>query len=449
MSVRRGISLSALAFVLAGLLCAQRAAAQDAPANPMPTSAPAVAEGNVTFAFDLYKELARDPVYKQRNILFSPYSLASALTMLAEGAQGRTAEQIGSVLNHNSMRRAGDGPKLQTVHEAFAWTNQILKSSSHANPAATTQPALDAYELAISNSIAVQQRFPLVEQFSKTIAQYYGAGNLQSADFSSNPEIERAKINAAIASQTNQKIKTLLPPGAINPLTRMLITNAVYFKGAWQNPFKKAETKKQMFRIDATHDFYTETMHAPLLNIGYGGGDQFQAIALPYRGNDPNGSDLAMLVLLPDRIDGLPELERSLLGRGFYGWLGTMQAKQVEVFLPRFRMNQSLDLQTTLSRLGMPDAFEPTADFSGISAAARRDGLHIQTVLHQALAEVSEEGTEAAAATAVAGGTFGARPDSSRARPIIFRADHPFIFMIYHYPTGSILFMGRVINPAG
>jgi serpin B len=228
----------------------------------------------------------------------------------------------------------------------------------------------------------------------------------------------------------------LLQPPHPRADTSLVLTNATYFKGDWASPFPKAATKDEVFTVTEDKRVGVPMMHRTG-RLNYLDGGDFQALELPYAGND-----LAMVVLLPKKVDGLDEFERSLTAGSLADRLAKLRPRRVEVALPRFRMESGFELQSVLSAMGMPAAFGD-ADFSGING--RRD-LFISAVIHKAFVDVNEEGTEAAAATAVL------MPRAAAVRPepaVVFRADHPFAFLIRHDRSGSLLFLGRVINPRG
>jgi serpin B len=239
-----------------------------------------------------------------------------------------------------------------------------------------------------------------------------------------------------VESKTQQKIKELIPQGVLTVLTRLVLANAIYFKGDWAVQFDGKATAKAPFHVAPG-----ETVEAPLMSqknqFGYAELGELQVLALNYK-----GKALSMVVLLPKKPDGLAALETSLTPANLEKWTRNLPAREVQVFLPKFKMTSQFRLNEKLRALGMTDAFdESKADFSGLDG--RKQYLFITAVLHKAFVEVNEEGTEAAAATAV---VIGLR--SAPARPLVFRADHPFLFLIRDNRTGSILFLGRVVDPA-
>jgi serpin B len=291
-------------------------------------------------------------------------------------------------------------------------------------------------ELNIANCLWAQKGHPFLPAFLKTAQQNYQA-NLNQADFATEAEAARSEINRWVAQKTEDKIRDILPPGSLEPLTRLVLANAIYFKGIWAKPYDKSETSTQPFHVSNA-----QQVNAPLMHhfdeVRYLENSSFQAVELPYQ-----GGQLSMVVMLPRKVDGCGDLENRLTPALLSSSLKEMKPQRVEIFLPRFKLESSFDLNAVLARMGMPDAFSPKSDFS------RMDGsklLYISHVFHKAWGEVNEEGTEAAAATAVAVVTRGAvKPPPP---PPVFRADHPFVFLIRDTNSGSILFLGRLSQPS-
>jgi serpin B len=299
------------------------------------------------------------------------------------------------------------------------------------------QPAgRSKYELSIANALWGQQGFAFRDDFLTLTRQHYGAG-LRTVDFQA-PEPARQTINRWVEEQTRNKIKDLMPEGSIDAMTRLVLTNAIYFKGPWEEPFPKAATRPAPFQLGGG-----KTVQAPLMhvggNFGYFESDTLQAVSLPYAGDS-----LSMVVLLPRKVDGLAELERALTPKALAGWLSGLARRDGDVMLPRFQMSSSFDLQAALEALGVRRAFHRGADFSGLTPSP--EPLYISKVVHKAFVDVNEEGSEAAAATGVGISVLSAPVPRQR---FTFRADHPFLILIRGSRTGSILFLGRVANPAG
>ena len=254
------------------------------------------------------------------------------------------------------------------------------------------------------------RRAPWLRPFLATTRRNYRAG-LREVDFVKQTEAARRTINRWVERQTRDKIKDLLAKGTLTPMTRLVLTNAIYFKGDWASQFKKKNTKDAPFKLSAG-----KSVKAPMMK-------------------------LSMVIFLPKKVDGLPDVEKSLGKTGPDALLKKLHEQEVVVSVPKFKMTSQFGLKKVLTAMGMKDAFTGKADFSGMNG---RKDLFISAVIHKAFVDVNEEGTEAAAATAVVM-VGGAAP----APPPVFRADHPFLFLIRHEKTGVVLFMGRVMSPKG
>ena len=400
------------ALVLAVALAA--GVAEDAGAGAAADSAEAaLVRGNDQFAFDLYAGLRR----REGNVFISPYSISTALGMTYAGARGPTATEMATVL-----RFPVTGDRL---HEAFARVTRDVSRIGSGGKA----------ELYIANALWPQTGLPLDPAFKKTVGSLYAAG-LTPLDFLNTPEKARMTINAWVEQQTRDRIKNLIPETAVDHRTRLVLTNAVYFKGVWKHPFPEPATRNDAFALSTGKKVGDVPFMRQVERLRYLDGGSFQALELPYT-ND----ELSMIVLLPKQVGGLAELEAMLTAKAVSDWLARMTVQVVDVTLPRFKITAELRLKETLSRLGMPLAFSDTADFSGV---AKGDGLKLSDVFHKAYVEVNEKGTEAAAAT---GGVMVPTSAGPPIRMEVFRADHPFFFVIRENGTGSLLFAGRLASP--
>jgi serpin B len=269
----------------------------------------------------------------------------------------------------------------------------------------------------------------------KIAAGDYNA-NIQQADFKTSADAVTREINRWVAEKTNNKIQHILPPGSVDSLTRLVLANALYFKGAWASPFEEGATSTQPFHLSTNRQDAVPLM-GQTAGFKYIGNNDFQAIELPYI-----GVASSMIILLPRHIDGCGQLENRLTPSLLSSTLAQMKTQKVELRLPRFRLECSVDLKETLAKMGMPDAFGLQADLSGLDGA--RD-LFISGVFHKAWGEIKDEGTEAAAATA--GAIVLCQEEDEPAPPVIFRADHPFIFLIRDMRSGGLLFAGRLAEP--
>jgi serpin B len=369
--------------------------------------------GNTAFALSLYQKLAS----AEGNLFFSPFSVSTALAMTFAGARGNTAREMAAAL-HFSM----EGEELQS---AFAGLKRNLLEAEREG----------GVRLKVANALWPQKGYPFLPEYLALLERYYGT-TATPMDYARAAEQARQTINQWVERETENKIKDLIPSGVLGPLTRLVLTNGIYFKGDWASQFKKSATHEAPFQM-----IPGSSIKVPMMTqehrFKYGELDDLQVLELPYV-----GKDLSMVVLLPRRVDGLPKLEQALTPDGLAEWTGSLQEHEVVVFLPKFKLLSQFRLDATLQALGMVEAFSPgKADFSGMDG--KPHWLYIGAALHKAFVDVNEEGTEAAAATGVVVGVT-----SARVQPPTFRADHPFLFLIRDNRTGSILFMGRVVDPS-
>ncbi len=377
----------------------------------------AVAEGSNVFALELYKELAR----RDGNLFFSPYSLSTALAMTYAGARGETARQMA-----RTLRFKLDGHPL---HAAYGALMRDLNAR-----------AGDAFELHAANAIWGQRGEGWLEPFTRLLETRYGAP-LREVDLTNDADGAAREINAWVERETRKRIRDLVGPGAIRPLTRLVLANAIYFKGDWLAAFNKRATHDAPFRLAGGGEVTVQMMFRSG-GFWYHETSQAQILEIPYR-----GGDLSMIIVLPRAVDGLAAIEKSmppgLRMRPPPYTVVKRRWRKVLVYLPRFTFTSELGLAETLSAMGMPLAFGGKSDFSGMNG---KQDLFVSAVLHKAFVEVNERGTEAAAATAVMMAAK-CRGPSRKREPPVFRADHPFVFMIRDRRTRAILFMGRVVNP--
>lgn len=370
------------------------------------------------FAFELYNQ------YKNTtdNVFFSPYSISSALEMTYEGARGQTAREMQSVFHFSA--------------------DQDIRIPSFAKLYSQINAKNDAYQLSTANALWAQKDYPFDPNYVKTIATYYG-GNASNLDFKNDAENSRQTINSWVSSKTNSKIPELLAKGILNGATRLVLTNAIYFKSKWESVFKKNATQPQDFTTAAKNKIKAPTMYQEA-HFNYGETSDYQAIELPYENND-----LSMVIILP-RAGNTGAVEGNLGADSFGGLKKSLKSELVDVYLPKFKFDTAYSMSKTLVTMGMPTAFDSdNADFAGMydKVKANNDNLYISDVIHKAYVDLNEDGTEAAAATAVVMITAAIAHGPARPEPKVFRADHPFIFAIVHNATGSILFLGKVNDP--
>ncbi|HWE37502.1 MAG TPA: serpin family protein [Isosphaeraceae bacterium] len=381
--------------------------------RPKATDRDAVVAGCNAFALDLYDRLRAG----EGNLFLSPASIATALAMTYAGARGETAAEMERTLHLTT------GP--ERLHRAMKELLEELNAGGKAG----------GYRLAVANALWLGDLLPVHEEFVTLIEEHYGAG-LHAVDFQNAAEEARKRINAWVEGQTEGKIRDLIAPGMLTPLTVLVLTNAIYFKGDWLAKFEKRQTRDEPFHVAAGRD-----VPVPLMRrtgeYEYHDAGSFQALRLAYRG------DLSMVVLLPKKVGGLLALEESLTPKRLASCLDALRRREVIVLLPRFQVEARFGLNDALAAMGMSQAFDRLrADFSGMVGPP---GASIDAVVHQAFVAVDEKGTEAAAATAV---VMVARSMATPGpQPPVFRADHPFLFLIRDDRTGLILFLGRVVDP--
>jgi serpin B len=287
------------------------------------------------------------------------------------------------------------------------------------------------FRLHVVNAIWGQQGFSFLPDYLDLLAQNYGAG-LRLLDFVKAAESSRQTINNWVSQQTEEKINNLLPPGSINEMTRLVLTNAIYFNAAWLSQFKPESTIDGQFHLLNGSDVPAKMMNQTEL-LGYVNGGNYQAVELPY-----DGDELSMIILLP-QADHFKDFEAALNNQVVSDIIGSIKYQQVAISMPKFKFESEFSLKDTLSAMGMPVAFTGDADFSGMDG---RTDLEISDVIHKAYVSVDEAGTEAAAASGVI-----MRLVAVPAQPVQVTIDHPFIFLIRDLKTGAILFVGRVTNP--
>lgn len=389
----------------------------DAPAAD-PAALDDLVSGVNGFAFDLYGAVAEGG---DDNLFFSPYSVSSALAMTWAGARGETAHEMADAL--------GFGRDPDRIHAAFGELTGRLEQAAGGGQEGEEVRRL---RLSIANALWGQDGFAFAEAYRRLLTERYGA-HLERLDFRGSPEQARATINRWVEQETEGKIEDLVPPGAIETDTRLVLTNAVYFKGAWTEQFSEGSTRDAPF-----HLLDGETVQAPMMSrtggYPYAERQGYRAVELPYA-----GGDTAMLVVVPDE-GAFGRVEGTFSAGELDTLADALETRQVRLGLPRFEVTTAAPLGPALRDLGIERVFTDRADLSGIPAEPV--DLYLDRVLHKAWVAVDEEGTEAAAATAAS-----IALTSAPMNPVVLNVDRPFLFLIRHRPTGLVLFAGRVLDP--
>lgn len=417
--MKKKITLISISFILAlfSMSCAKdvkKESSTDVDATTKSSEkvgVESVANGNIEFAFNLYSKLKDE----NGNIFLSPYSVSSALAMTYGGAKKKTASQMVAALNFPENEKS--------VHKGFKNLDNLMSSINSKGDV----------KLAVANSLWPEKTFKFLKEYVKLLKEMYGV-TVSPQDFVKAAEKARLNINTWVEDNTNKKIVDLIGEGVLDDVTKLVLVNAIYFKGDWKIQFNKEHTREASFFVGESKN--KVQMMSSKAKYRYAEDNSVQVIELPYK-----GEELSMVVVLPKVKDSLAAIESSMTYKVMQVWEKAMLSKEVNLFLPKFKIEWGTKtLDPALKELGMVEAFSPKADFSGMTG---NKDLFIKTVLHKAFIEVNEEGSEAAAATAV----VMARASIDGPRPIYFRADHPFLFFIKEKSTGTILFMGRVVDP--
>ena len=370
------------------------------------------ANSNNQFMMKMYNILANDK--KQDNIFFSPFSISSALAMTFAGSDGNTEVEMANALEFSA--------NTELFHKDFSRvTNKINEIGKKGK-----------VKLNIANSLWLQDGYTFKDKFINIGKKYYSA-EIENLNFAES-ERSRQIINKWVEGKTNNKIKNLIPKGILDALTRLVLTNAVYFKGEWKEQFKKRVTKDNVFYTFKNKEVIVKMMYNKA-HYGYFENDKFQLLEMSYKGDD-----VSMFVLLPNDKKGLSAIEKTIDMKLIDSAISKIEKKEVRVSFPKFKINLSYELSKLMESLGMVDAFSKRADFSKMTGTKE---LYISAIIHKTFIEVDEKGTEAAAATAVVMRMKSAPPKPSPE----FKADHPFFYFIRENSTGTILFTGRMNDP--
>jgi len=373
-------------------------------------------EGNSAFAFELYQALREE----RGNLFYSPYSISLALAMTYAGGRGETAQQMADTLQFLLEQ--------DRLHPAFNWLDAELMRRGEGAAGKDGE----GFRLNIVNAIWGQKDYEFLSDFLDILAENYGAG-LRILDFITETEKSRLTINDWVSDQTEGRIEDLIPQGAIDALTRLVLTNAIYFNAAWGYPFDEDMTADGPFYL-LDGGQVAVPMMKQTESFGYTEGEGYQAVELLY-----DGGELSMVILLPE-AGKFEAFEEGLQAHHVDAIINDLQLTEVALTMPQFEFESEFSLKDTLAGMGMPIAFSSSADFSGMTG--NRD-LFISDVVHKAFVAVDEAGTEAAAATAVIMALTAVPPP-----PVEVTIDRPFIFLIRDIETGAILFVGRVMNPS-
>ena len=401
--------LTVLAVLFCGSGCESLGVTTPVPRVPASESVKKVAADNSAFAFDLYQQLRQS---EEGNLFFSPYSISTALAMTYAGARGETEQQMCEVMHF--------GLPQSDLHAATSALANDLDGAGKGR----------GYQLHIANRLWGREDVKFLDPFLAVTRDDYRA-ELTRLDFAGQTEKSRQTINSWVEKQTNDRIKELLKPGIVKGTTLLVLTNAIYFKGDWAEKFEKDRTRDEPFHLSADKKVAVPMMFQNC-EFRLAELEELKMLELPYR-----GEDLSMLVLLPEENVELAAIEEQLSLEKLEAWRAKLAKQEVNVWLPRFKMTSEFQLNEALIDLGMSLPFSAEADFSGMTGSK---DIYISAVVHKAFVEVNEEGTEAAAATAVVA-------DEAGGIMAQFRADRPFLLLICDNHTGSILFFGRLTNP--
>ncbi|XP_049680079.1 ovalbumin-related protein Y-like [Accipiter gentilis] len=381
---------------------------------------------NAEFCFDAFKELKVH--HANDNIFYSPLSIISALAMVYLGARGNTQSQMEKVLHFDNVTEVGDTTDSQCgtseyIHNLF---KDLLSDITIPNA---------TYSLKMADRLYIEKTYPVLPEYLECAKKFYKAG-LEEVNFKTATEEARQLINSWVEKETNGWIQDFLVSGSVDLDTVLVLVNAIYFKGVWKTAFKEDDTREVPFNVTEQESRPVQMMcQNSTFKVATVAAEKMKILELPYA-----SGELSMLVLLPDDVSGLEQLESKISFEKLMEWTSpnVMEKKRVKVYLPRMKIEQKYNLTSVLMALGMTDLFSPLANLSGISSA---ESLKISEAIHEAYMEVNEEGTEMAGSAGVVGDI----KHSSEFEE--FRADHPFLFLIKHNPTNIILFFGRYCSP--
>ncbi|XP_032007982.1 serpin-like protein HMSD isoform X1 [Hylobates moloch] len=376
----------------------------------------ALSEANGTFALNLLKKLGEN---NSNNMFFSPLSMSSALAMVFMGAKGNTAAQMSQALCFSKIR-GEDGDINQGFQSLLVAINRTDTK----------------YVLRTANGLFGEKSYDFLTGFTDSCGKFYQA-KIKQLDFVNDTEKSTTHVNSWVADKTKGKITEVLSPHSVDSLTKLILVNAIYFKGSWNSPFEQHKTREMPFKISKNKEKPVQMMfQKSTFQMTYAKEILTKILLLPYVGEELN-----MIIMLPDENTDLKTVEKELSYERFIEWTmpDKMRKREMEIFLPRFKLEENYNMEHVLHSMGMVDAFEQgRADFSGMSS---KKGLYLSKAMHKSFVEINEEGTEAAAATTLEITLLCGRC------PLRFCADHPFLFFIQHRETSGILFCGRFSSP--
>ncbi|XP_066415300.1 ovalbumin-like [Molothrus aeneus] len=385
-----------------------------------------ISAANAEFCFDVFKEVKLH--HPNDNIFYCPLSMIAALAMVYLGARNNTEYQMEKVLHFDKIAGLGSTQtrcgKSVNIHLLF---KEILSD--------ITAPEAN-YSLHIANRLYAEKTSHILPIYLKCVKKLYRSG-LEMVNFKTASNQARQRINSWVKNQTNGQIQDFLEPSSVNPQTVLILVNAIYFKGKWKTPFKEEHTEEVPFNVTEQESRPVQMMYQnSTFRVGRVAEDKIKVLELPY-----TSGELSLLVLLPDDISGLAQLENKISFEKLAKWTSSkvMEKKRVKVYLPRMKIEEKYNLTSVLTSLGMTDLFSPSANLSGISSA---ESFRVSEAIHEAYMEITEEGTEED--TGSAEGTEDIQYSSEFEE---FRADHPFLFLIKHNPSNLILFFGRYCYP--
>ncbi|KAM6410915.1 LOW QUALITY PROTEIN: ovalbumin-like [Pluvialis apricaria] len=383
-----------------------------------------IGAASTEFCFDVFKELKVQHV--NENIFYSPLTIISALSMVYLGARENTRAQIDKVVHFDKITGFGD------TTESQCGTSVSVHTSLKDMFIQITKPS-DNYSVSFASRLYAEETYPILPEYLECVKELY-KGGLEPISFQTAADQARELINSWVESQTNGMIKNILQPGSVDPQTQMVLVNAVYFKGMWEKAFKDEDTQTVPFRMTEQERKPVQMMYQiGSFKVAVMPSEKMKILELPYA-----SGELCMLVMLPDDVSGLEELESSITVEKLMEWTSSnmMEERKMKVYFPRMKIEEKYNLTSVFMALGMTDLFSSSANLSGISSA---EPLKMSEAVHEAFIEIYEAGSEVV-------GSTGAGMDVTSVSEE-FRADHPFLFLIKHNPTNSILFFGRCVSP--